>query len=138
MKCGIASYRIFNLLILGKSHRIRSFAFLLSRSIFSVAACFAILLVGALTLPNMLNQVPSGNEVLTPGADIAEVSTPEELSDAVGFEVSDITCLPFEVQERTYTAYWEELAEIEYRGEGQTAVFRKSLGQDDNSGDYTE
>lgn len=104
----------------------------------SVAACFAILLVGVLMLPNMLNSVPSGNEVLTPGTNIAKVSTLEELSNEVGFEVSDITGLPFEVQEKTYTAYWDELAEIDYRGEGQTAVFRKSSGQDDNSGDYTE
>lgn len=32
--------------------------------------------------------------------------------------------------------YWNELAEICYSGQGQTAVFRKSMGEQDNSGDY--
>lgn len=67
---------------------------------------------------------------------IVEVDTPEQLADAVGFEVEELTALPFAAEETTYVSYWNELAEITYTGEGQTAAFRKSAGTEDNSGHY--
>lgn len=33
-------------------------------------------------------------------------------------------------------SYWGELAELHYSGEEQTAVYRQSIGTEDNSGDY--
>ena len=50
--------------------------------------------------------------------------------------MEELTALPFAVEETTYVSYWNELAEITYTGEGQTAAFRKSPGTEDNSGDY--
>ena len=103
----------------------------------SVAACFVVLLVGAFVAGNMTGILqPNNPAVLNPGDGIAEVGTLEELSAHVGFEVEELTGLPFEVTETTYTVYWQELAEIVYSGVGQTATFRKSVGSEDNSGDY--
>lgn len=104
----------------------------------SIAACFAVLLIGALIVPHLLNP-EQGNEpgLMAPGGDIVTVDSAGALSQAVGFEVNDLTDLPFTVDETTYTAYWQEMAEITYTGDGQSVTFRKSIGEDDNSGDYS-
>lgn len=107
----------------------------------SIAACFVVLLVGTIALLNTerINNpgVTSPNPgVVAPGADIVEAASAEELSKVVGFEVKDISALPFAVEKRTYTAYFQDVAEIRYDGDEQTAIFRKSIGTEDNSGDY--
>lgn len=104
----------------------------------SIAACFVILLIGSLALPPLWKHEPPENLLTSPTPSITELASAQELSDAVHFEVTDVTGLPFEVEQQTYISYWDELAEIEYSGEGQTATFRKSLGQEDNSGIYQD
>lgn len=101
----------------------------------ALAACLAVVLASVFTLPNLL-QAPDDPNVLTPGDGIVEVASAEELSKATGFDVADLHTLPFEIEEATYTVYWKDLAEIEYRGEGQTAIYRKGPGKEDVSGDY--
>lgn len=99
----------------------------------ALAACLAVMLVGALTLPNLniFNEPPVlGNN------DIVEVSSVEELSKTVGFEVGEPGNLPFESESVVYTAYWGGMAEIIYTNDEQTAAFRKGIGDDDVSGDY--
>lgn len=103
----------------------------------SVAACFVILLVGVLTLPGLLGREPQQPaEVLNPGADIVDAANLEELSGMVGFEVEEATGLPFTPEKEGYTAFGTDMAQITYEGQGQTCTFRKSIGSDDNSGDY--
>lgn len=101
----------------------------------SVAACFVVLLAGAIALPNLLN----GNEVEPPvlvGQGIEEAMSIQELSELVGFEIKEEFTLPFTIEETMYSSYWNELAEIRYTGGGQSAVYRQSPGTDNNSGDY--
>lgn len=100
----------------------------------TLAACFAVMLAGALTLPNLLDI--SNEPPVIENNDIVEVSSVEELSKAVGFEVSEPGNLPFEPESVVYTAYWAEMAEITYSNDEKTAVFRKGIGSDDVSGDY--
>ena len=100
----------------------------------TLAACFAVMLVGALTLPNLLDI--SNEPPVMENNDIVEVSSVEELSKTVGFEVSEPGNLPFEPESVVYTAYWAEMAEIIYTNDEQTAAFRKGIGSDDVSGDY--
>ena len=103
----------------------------------SVAACFVVLLVGAFAVGNMTGIFqPDEPVVMNPVNGIMDVGTLEELSAHVGFEVEELNGLPFEVKETTYTVYWQKLAEIIYTGESQCATFRKSVGTEDNSGDY--
>ena len=101
----------------------------------ALAACLAVVLAGALTLPNLIRS-PNDFNVLTPGGGIVKVVSAEELTKAMGFDVDDLKQLPFQIGETTYTAYWKDLAEIEYSGEGRTAVYRKGPGKKDVSGDY--
>lgn len=104
----------------------------------SIAACFVILLVGVVAIPKLLRtgtpeEPPT---ILDSVNDIVEVDTIDELTKAVGFYVDNITSLPFEATEIIYTAYWGELAEVAYMNEEQALFYRKSLGEEDNSGDY--
>lgn len=90
--------------------------------------------MGAVSIPRILKadimQAP------TDIAEIVEVDTLEELSQSVGFDIKDLSSLPFEAVETIYTDYGNGLAQIAYIGENQALYYRKSLGTDDNSGDY--
>ena len=104
----------------------------------SLAACFAILAVGvwsAARLAPPAEEMPPGSGVQAV-PDMVETSSAEELSELVGFEVTDVKELPFEPTEAIYTAFWGEMAEIRYRNGEAEAVFRKSAGTDDISGDF--
>ena len=104
----------------------------------SLAACFAILVVGVWSAARLAAPVaetpPDSGVQAVP--DMVEASSAEELSELVGFEVSDVQGLPFEPMEAVYTAYWGEMAEIQYRNDEAEAVFRKSAGTEDISGDF--
>lgn len=108
------------------------------RRLAAIAACLAVVLIGALTLPGLIHgpEHPDDSDVLAPGNGIVQVASVEELSETVGFEVVGCSHLPFQVEGVTYTAYWKELAEIVYSGEGKTAVWRMGTGTEDVSGDY--
>lgn len=105
------------------------------------AACFAVLLLGALTVPKLLTGDPAQAEP-EQGVMIAngmeEVANAQALADAVGFPVSEAAVLPFEPTAVHYTSYWGQMAEISYEAGDQTAELRKSPGTEENSGDWTE
>ena len=113
-----------------KPNRLRRFAVL--------AACLAILLVGAAALPKLISSpAPEGSET-TIANGMVEVASKEELSEAVGFPVKSAQSLPFFPQSIYYTSYWGEMAQIDYANGGSMACFRQSLGEEDNSGDWSE
>lgn len=104
----------------------------------AAAACFAVLVVGAVTLPRI--HTPSQGE--NPGVEHGvwertQTASLEELSQEVGFAVEGLESLPFPVVETSYTAYGKEMAEVTYMGETQSLVYRKTMGSADPSGDYT-
>ena len=113
-----------------KPNRLRRFA--------ALAACLAILLVGAMALPKFISSpVPEESETMIANG-MVEVTSKEELSEAVGFPVKSAQSLPFFPQSIYYTSYWGEMAQIDYANGGSTACFRQSLGEEDNSGDWDE
>ena len=113
-----------------KPNRLRRFA--------ALAACLAILLVGAMALPKFISSpVPEESETMVANG-MVEVTSKEELSEAVGFPVKSAQSLPFFPQSIYYTSYWGEMAQIDYENGGSTACFRQSLGEEDNSGDWNE
>ena len=122
-----------------QQERPRSFTW---RRAAAIAACAAVVLAGALTLPKMTVSAPEP----TPGDEMAHMAVPnivdcgslQELSAAVGFEVLDLAELPFEPESISFTSYWGELAEITYEGGRQTLTLRQSAGSEDNSGDSNE
>ncbi len=103
----------------------------------SFAACFVVLLAGAFAAGHMAGIFHPSDPNVTIVNGMVEVDTLEQLAAAVGFEVEELDALPFEAEMTAYVSYWNELAEIVYSGEGQTATFRKSIGAEDNSGDYS-
>lgn len=92
--------------------------------------------LGAAALPRLIRPQPPGGGVQAV-PQIEEAASLAELSALVGFEVNPGFALPFEPEEATYCSYWNELAQIQYSGQGQTATYRQSAGTEDNSGDYT-
>ena len=113
-----------------KPHRLRRFA--------ALAACLAILLVGAAALPKLISSPTPEESETTIANGMVEVTSKEELSEAVGFPVKSAQSLPFFPQSIYYTSYWGEMAQIDYANGGSTACFRQSLGEEDNSGDWSE
>ena len=67
-----------------------------------------------------------------------ECGSAEELSQSIGFEFSDPASLPFEAESAEYYNLFNEIAEATYHSGDMTACCRKSLGTDDNSGDFNE
>lgn len=104
----------------------------------SLAACLVLLIVGAAVLPHWQHNTPEQNEPGIMGVpNITEVDSVQALAETVGFPVSDVPTLPFTPTETDYTAYSQDLAQITYTDQAQTAVYRKSPLEEDNSGDYT-
>lgn len=113
-----------------KPNRLRRFA--------ALAACLAVLLMGAMALPKFISSpVPEESETMVANG-MVEVASKEELSEAVGFPVKSAQSLPFFPQSIYYTSYWGEMAQIDYANGGSMACFRQSLGEEDNSGDWNE
>ena len=113
-----------------KPNRLRRFA--------ALAACLAVLLVGAAALPKLISSpAPEESETMVANG-MVEVTSKEELSEAVGFPVKSAQSLPFFPQSIYYTSYWGEMAQIDYANGGSMACFRQSLGEEDNSGDWSE
>ena len=113
-----------------KPNRLRRFA--------ALAACLTVLLMGAMALPKFISSpVPEESETMVANG-MVEVTSKEELSEAVGFPVKSAQSLPFFPQSIYYTSYWGEMAQIDYANGGSMACFRQSLGEEDNSGDWSE
>lgn len=86
------------------------------------------------------SSVPSSNEETMVGSSygIVELEDTAALSEAVGFPVEGLTSLPFEVRQVTYYSYFNDFAEIDYTGDGQSLSYRKAKGTEDISGDWNE
>lgn len=109
------------------------------RRALSLAACLALLVLGTVALPGRLTAPDKADDHnVADEADIVEAASLQELGQKVGFSLNEVENLPFEAEEAVYTAYWSELAEITYTGENAAAIYRKSAGSEDNSGDYSE
>lgn len=111
------------------------------RKYIAAAAGIAVLMAGILAVPRLRggDEVEEPPMLEMPGG-IEEKASAEELSDAVGFNIADISTLPFKVSERIYRIYQSyggDMAEITYLGEnGQELTYRKEAGDSDISGDY--
>ena len=117
--------------------KIRQFRRRTVRNITAAAACIAILLVYIFAWPKLTGPGElETKESISIANGMVEVKSIDELSAAVGFTVNEVEGLPFSVEKEVYISYWGEMAQIEYTGEGETAVFRKGTGTDDVSGDY--
>lgn len=108
------------------------------RSGLSLAACLALVLLGTAVVPQFFDggteEPPQEQTTVANGME--DVDSASALSEKVGFEVQDLTGLPFVAEHITYTSLWGETAQITYEGENQTVTYRKAPGEEDISGDY--
>lgn len=104
------------------------------RKYLAAAACVMLVIMGAAVIPNLQGpwqDTQNGNPV-------AECGSVSELAEKAGFPVSEVSGLPFNISGEKYSLT-DGIAEIEYTGSNnETAVFRKSAGSEDNSGDSTD
>ncbi len=90
--------------------------------------------------PQPSTAATSENDLQLMGAGAPQMQsfeTDEELARYVGFDVRDLNNVPFWVKEVKYQAFDKDLAQITYTDGKRSLVYRKSLGHEDNSGDYT-
>lgn len=103
-------------------------------------ACAVLLIVCGVFVTDMVHSDRESQEgsVANPVADMIECKSVKELSQRAGFTVKDVGEIPFEVLMTSYTWCWNEFAEVRYVGNDNTLSYRKSAGNDDISGDYTD
>ena len=112
----------------------------------SAVACLVLMVAGVVVIPqiNRGQQEPTvGQEMVDVVNGMETVASAAELSQKLGFPVSDLKNLPFTVEHTEYTNGWGEFAQIDYEGtnaegDAQSLCYRKGIGTDDISGDYNE
>lgn len=112
----------------------------LRRNLLPMAACFVLICTAVLAIwkPFQKEQPENPQNELTTSFGIFEAKSASELSEMVGFPVSDIKAFASTADTITWLAYGTDLAEIDYESNNQTICYRKSVGTEDNSGDYNE
>ncbi len=105
----------------------------------SIAAVFAVFIIGVFAYTNLHTNTTSETDTtdFVASTGYEEVGSIEELKSAVGFEVETFTELPFTADEISYVNIDGEIAEVTYTGGEGSITYRKSVGSDDNSGDYS-
>lgn len=103
------------------------------RQLFTLAACLAIVLCCWFAWKP--RQAPPEQGMMAV-SQIDSLGSLQALSEKTGIPLTELTGLPFAVEHTEYVSYWEELAEIQYFGATDSLRYRKSLGTEDNSGDY--
>lgn len=122
---------------IGATQKSKVIPFPTMKKYMSAAACFVLLLAGVFAAGHMAGIFQPDDPPVQVVNGMVEVDTLEQLASAVGFEIEELGTLPFAVETTAYISYWGEMAEITYTGEGKTATLRKSIGTEDNSGDYS-
>lgn len=116
------------------------------RRIIPIAACLVLVIAGGILYGNMsdagITEQPAESETAVPDEGFAgsfgieSCSSAEELSDKLGFPVSDIKHLPFEEYTAEYSLYFGEFAQIDYTSGSEVISYRKIKGDEDISGDH--
>lgn len=107
------------------------------RYLSTLAACVAIVLICVTVLPGIIDTKQSNEDNVAMENEIIECQDIAELSQYAGFKMYEITDIPFDVAEHTYTWWFDEIAQIEYVGNNNTITYRVAHSEDDISGDYS-
>ena len=109
------------------------------RKITAIAACAVVLAAGAAGIAIVSSQ--NGGTTLPPTLyqDTEQYSNAADLSSVLGFDIADLSNIPFEVDEAVYSVISEKIADITYYGKGgESLTYRVSCGNNDNSGYFGE
>ena len=102
----------------------------------AMAACLVVVIAGVLVWNNQNKPSPGQDPILTAPMAPVECEDLAELEESIGFPVEDAAKAVPEAEQITYINYANEIAEINLTRGEQTISFRKSKGDEDNSGDY--
>ena len=106
---------------------------------YAAAACFIVVLLCAVSVLKYTSKTPDiydTGEVT--GCGPMEYLTLEELNKNIDFEMNDIPSLSAASSQTSYIVYDDNLAEIAYLTDEGYVYYRKSIGTEDNSGDYND
>lgn len=106
------------------------------RYLSTLAACVAIVLLCVTVLHDILNTKQPNEDNVAVGNEIVECEDLAELSQYAGFKMNEITDIPFDIVEHTYTWWFGEIAQIEYIGNNNMITYRVARSKEDISGDY--
>lgn len=102
-----------------------------------LAACVVLLFAGGIITYQYQSNSNTPNNVVT-APSIVNYASLQELVDGTGIRINEIKHLPFVVKQTFYSAFGNDLAQIQYSGENNGATFRVSGNSDNNSGIYDE
>ena len=102
----------------------------------ALAACLVVVIAGVLVWNNQNKPTPGQDPIVMVPTAPVECADLAELEKGVGFPVEDIAKAVPEAEQITYINYANELAEINLTHGEQAICFRKSKGDEDNTGDY--
>lgn len=108
------------------------------RYLSTLAACAAIVLLCVTVLPEILNTNQPNEDNVAIGNEIIECEDITELSKYAGFEMNELTDIPFDIIDHTYAWCFDEMAQIEYVGNSNTITYRVAESGEDISGDYND
>ena len=111
------------------------------RYVYALAACL-ILAVGIIVIINSSRIEKNPSDIVdTQGVyQFEEFQNVEDLSEAFGVDLHEVTGLPFDVKSRRYSALPDNFAQIEYYGRDdlENCCIRVGKDKNDISGDYNE
>ncbi|MDO4490847.1 MAG: hypothetical protein Q4B85_07270 [Lachnospiraceae bacterium] len=110
------------------------------RKIATIAACLALLLLSGTVLKQVvhLGKTQPEEMILSPVGTMVECSSVKELTENAGFSMEEVMNLPFDADSVSYTWDGLSVAEIMYTGSENSLIYRKGVGTEDISGDYSE
>ena len=107
-----------------------------------------VILAATVTVICVVGLRNSQNGIIIPNDDISdrvesiygrrEYESHFQLEEAAGFYVPELRSVPFKILDTLYAIIGKDLAEIRYIGDKDqdVLIFRKSIGLEENSGDY--
>ena len=104
----------------------------------TLAACAAIVLLCITVLPSIVNTNKPTEVDLELANEIIECRDIDELSQYAGFAINELSDIPFDIVECSYTWWFDSFAQIEYVGDDNAITYRVAESEEDISGDYND
>lgn len=104
----------------------------------TLAACAVFVLLCVTALPSVINPDKPAEGDLAVTNEIIECEDVNELSHYAGFDINELTGIPFDIVDCTYTWWFDTIAQVEYIGNDNVITYRIAESEEDISGDYNE
>jgi len=104
-----------------------------------LVACAAIVLLCVTALPSIMNtKKPTKVDLEQLANEIIVCRDIDELSQYAGFDINEISDIPFDIVECSYTWWFDSFAQIEYISDDNAITYRVAESEEDISGDCND